>query len=247
MLVVLPPSETKAPDPRRGAPVDLAALSAPSLAPARERVLDALAAVSVRPDALEVLGAGPALAAAVAANAHLRTRPAVPAARLYRGVLFDALDLPSLPAAAQRRVLLVSALWGALTPRDRVPGYRLSMGTDLPGTGPLAAFWRPHLDAALEPAGLVVDCRSAAYAAAWQPRPAVLERTAAVRVSRDGRVVSHSAKHTRGLVARHLLTRPGRAPRTPGQLLDAVAEAFEARLHPPQRPGRAWVLDVEAR
>ncbi|GAB7191294.1 peroxide stress protein YaaA [Kineococcus sp. NUM-3379] len=245
MLVVLPPSETKWSGPARGAPVDLARLSAPALTAARERVLDALVAVSARPDATGVLGTGPRLAEAVAANTTLRSRPAAPAARVYTGVLHEALDLPSLPAAAQRRVLVVSALWGALTPRDRVPGYRLSMGTDLPGVGPLAAFWRPHLAAALEPSGVVVDCRSAAYAAAWDPGAAV--PVVAVRVTRGGRSLSHDAKHTRGLVARHLLTRAGRPPRTPGRLRDAVAEAFPAALHEPPHAGRPWTLDVEAR
>ena len=143
-------------------------------------------------------------------------------------------------------MLVVSALWGAVSPLDRIPGYRLSMGTDLPGVGPLAAFWRPRLAAALAPGGVVVDCRSAAYAAAWQPGPDVAARTVAVRVSKDGRVVSHSAKHTRGLVARHLLSRGGRAPRTPAALHDAVSGAFDAKLLEPDRRGGTWTLEVEA-
>ena len=246
MLVLLPPSESKWAGPPRGAPVDLGSLSSPGLNPARERVLDALVDLSARPDAPALLGAGAGLAGVVRANTTLRTRPAAPAARVYTGVLHDALDLPSLPAAAARRVLVVSALWGVLSPRDRVPAYRLSMGTDLPGVGPLAAFWRPHLAAALQPAGLVVDCRSAAYAAAWVPEADTAGRTVAVRVLRDGRVVSHAAKHTRGLLARHLLTRGGRPPRTPAALLDATVEAFGAKLLEPARRGASWTLEVEA-
>ena len=68
--------------------------------------------------------------------------------------------------------------------------------------------------------GVVVDCRSSSYAAAWRPGPEVAARTVAVRVLReqDGArsVVSHMAKHTRGLVARALLQAP-RAPRTPSR------------------------------
>ncbi|WP_337059542.1 YaaA family protein [Kineococcus sp. G2] len=246
MLVLLPPSESKWAGPARGAPVRLEALTAPELTAAREQVLDALVEVSSRPDAPALLGAGASLAEAVRANTTLRGRPAAPAARVYTGVLFDALDLPSLPAPAARRVLVVSALWGVLRPRDRVPGYRLSMGTDLPGIGPLATFWRPRLTAALAPSGVVVDCRSAAYAAAWLPDAATAERTVAVRVLRGGKVVSHAAKHTRGLLARHLLTRPGRPPRTPGHLLDAAGEAFAAKLLEPARPGATWTLEVQA-
>ena len=236
MLVLLPPSEGKA-TRRRGAPVDLASLSFPELTPARTRVLEALTETSRRPDALAVLDVGASLAAEVEANTRLLRAPTLPAQDLYDGVLYDALDLASLPPGAKRRagtrVLVASALWGVLRPGDRVPPYRLSMGVDLPGAGPLAAFWRSHLPAVLDEAAaghLVVDCRSATYAASWRPAGGAV----AVRVLRDqdGRrsVVSHMAKHTRGLVTRHLLQRPGRDPRTPAQLAAAVGEAFEVEL-----------------
>ena len=246
MLVLLPPSETKWAGPRRGTPLRLAGLSRPELTPPREQVLDALTEVSARPDAAQVLGTGPGLADVVRANTTLRSRPAARAAHVYTGVLHSALGLPALPAAAAKRVVVVSALWGALQPGDRVPGYRLSMGTDLPGIGPLAAFWRPRLAEVLRPDGVVVDCRSAAYAAAWVPDAQTAERTVAVRVLSGGKVVSHAAKHTRGLVARHLLTRGGRAPRTPGALHEAVTEAFAAKLLEPSRRGGTWTLEVEA-
>nr|WP_246315966.1 peroxide stress protein YaaA [Kineococcus aurantiacus] len=243
---MLPPSETKWAGPQRGAPARLDALSHPALTAAREQVLDALVEVSARPDAADLLGAGASLADVVAANTTLRTRPAAKVSQVYTGVLYDALDLPTLPAAAAERVLVVSALWGVLRPRDRVPGYRLSMGTSLPGVGPLAAFWRPRLAEVLAPRGVVVDCRSAAYAAAWAPDADTARRTVGVRVLSGGKVVSHAAKHTRGLVARHLLTRPGRPPRTPAALHDAVVEAFGAKLLEPSRRGGSWTLEVEA-
>ena len=54
---------------------------------------------------------------------------------------------------------------------------------------------------------LILDCRSAAYAKSWVTPPA---QTLAVRVERvaaDGsrKVVSHMAKHYRGLFARYLI------------------------------------------
>lgn len=246
MLVLLPPSESKA-SRRRGRPVEIAALSFPELTEARLEVAAALEKVSADDDALAVLGVGASLAGEVARNTELATAPALPVAELYTGVLHDALGLRQLPAAGRRRaatrVLVASALWGALRPGDRVPPYRLSMDVDLPGTGPLAGFWRRRLAPVLDEAAsghLVVDCRSAAYAAAWRPAAGAV----AVRVLREqqGRrtVVSHMAKHTRGLVARHLLLRDGRDPRTPAQLAAAVGEAFDCTL-------RGDTLDVVVR
>lgn len=254
VLVLLPPSEGKT-APRRGAPVDLPTLSFPELTAGREQVLDELADLSGRPDALARLGVGASLAAEVDRNRRLREVPAAPASRVYSGVLYDALGLPSLPAAARRRaagrLVVVSALWGALRPGDRVPPYRLSICVDLPGAGGLAGFWRPRLAPVLDAAAdgrLVVDCRSSSYAALWRPRGAAAARTVAVRVLREdaGRrsVVSHMAKHTRGLVVRHLLTRGGRDPRSPEQLAAAVAEAFDCELVPATRAGAPSTLDV---
>jgi cytoplasmic iron level regulating protein YaaA (DUF328/UPF0246 family) len=173
-------------------------------------------------------------------------------------VLYDALGLRSLPAPAGRRaanrLVVVSALWGALRPGDRVPPYRLPICADLPGVGELAGFWRPTLAPVLDEAAdgrLVVDCRSSSYASLWRPRGAAAERTVAVRVLRevDGRrsVVSHMAKQTRGLVVRHLLARGGRDPRTPEQLAAAVAEAFDCELVPATRRGAPATLDVVVR
>lgn len=247
MLLLLPPSEGKTPAPRSARPVDLDGLSRPGLTGARLAVLDALVRTSGGPDAVRLLGVGASLAGEVARNTRLREEPATDMTRVYSGVLFAAADLASLPATARRRardhVAVVSALWGALSPGDRIPAYRLSMGTDLPGVGPLAAHWRGPLAMALgaEVEGLVVDCRSAPYQAAWRPHGDAAEVTVAVRVLRDGAVVSHDAKHTRGLLTRHLLTRPARLPRSPVRLAEAAAERFDVDL---VRSGAGWSLDV---
>jgi cytoplasmic iron level regulating protein YaaA (DUF328/UPF0246 family) len=254
VLLLLPPSAGKTPAPRRARPVDLASLSLPGLTPARETVLDALAAASARPDALEVLGVGASLAEEVARNTRLRREPAADVSRVYTGVLFTALDLPGrhepMGTTARRRarahVRVLSGLWGAVAPGDRVPAYRLAMGTTLPGTGPLATFWRPHLERELAPLadGLVVDCRSSEYAAAWRPGRDAAARHVGVRVLHGDAVVSHLAKHTRGELAGHLLRRPGRVPTTPEALVRAAAERFGAGAVDLARDGRAWRLDV---
>lgn len=257
MLLLLPPSEGKATPPRRAPRLELTRLSFPELTDARAAMLDLLGAASGRPEALDRLGVGASLAAEVEANRTLRQAPTLPVSKVFTGVLYDALDLPGLEPGARRRaaqkVLVFSALWGVLRPGDRIPAYRLPVTADLNGIGPLAAWWRPRLVApvgALAGAGLVVDCRSAGYAAMWSPTGRAADRWVTVRVLREqaGRrsVVSHLAKLTRGRLARHLL-RSGTAPRTPERLAQVAAEAFEVELARPDRAGRPWTLDVVLR
>nr|WP_216645940.1 peroxide stress protein YaaA [Isoptericola halotolerans] len=236
-MICLPPSEGKTPAPDDGAPVDLSSLTAPGLTAQREAALDALATVSARQDATDVLKVGATLADEVSRNAGLRSAPAAPAGDVYTGVLYAAAGLTDLtgPAAdlARDTVRIFSALWGVVRPTDRIPAYRLSMGVDLPAVGKLATAWRPHLTAALDEraAGdVVVDCRSAAYLAAWKPAttgPHAAEWVT-VRVVREaeGRrtVVSHNAKHTRGVLTGHLLRRAGEAPSSAEGLLATARE-----------------------
>jgi cytoplasmic iron level regulating protein YaaA (DUF328/UPF0246 family) len=247
VLILLPPSESKA-NRRRGRPADPSTWSFPSLSPTRERVATALVEASGSPDAASLLGVSEGLLDEVARNLVLDTAPATPAAEVYTGVLYDALDLASLDGAARRRanrwLVVVSALHGAVRPGDRITAYRLSMGATLPGLGSLATVWRPALDTVLPEVagrGVVVDCRSAAYAPAWRPAADLARRWVQVRVPG----ASHLAKHTRGLVARHLC-RAGVAARSVPALADVVAGAFSTDLREPVRPGTPWVLDVAA-
>ncbi len=254
MLILVPPSETKNAPPRRGSPVDLDRLSFPALTGLRTSVLDALVAASARPDALTRLGVGPSLAAEVARNTRLRDLPARPALEVYQGVLYDALDAAALSPAAKRRaatrLVIVSSLWGAVRPTDRIPAYRLNICADLAGLGALEPAWRTVLGDVLAEAagsrGVVVDCRSSSYLAMGRPT-GLGDRTVEVRVLRDDAgartVVSHMAKHTRGLVARHLLE-TGADPRTPGQLAEALADRWNVDLHRPPKTGKPWTVDV---
>lgn len=259
MLIVLPPSEGKAPPARRGRPVDLAALSFPELAATRERVLAATLATCTRPDAEHRFFAGPSVVEEVHRNARLLELPARPALEVFTGVLFDALDAASLSTAARRRaatrLVVVSGLWGALRPRDRIPPYRLNVCASLVGPdgaelGGLEPLWRAVLPDvladALGPRGVLVDLRSSSYLSMGRPT-GVADRTVEVRVLREGpsgrSVVSHMAKHARGLVARHLLE-SGADPRDPHALTEVLAEVWDVELVPPPRPGRAWTAEV---
>ena len=254
MLILLPPSESKAPPARRGTSVDVGGLSFPELGPTRERVLDALHATTREPDALARLFLGASLAAEVERDARVRELPARPALEVYTGVLYDALSAQTLSPAAKRRaaarVVILSGLWGAVRPTDRIPPYRLNICSHLVGMPNLEQVWRGVLPRALSAAagtrGLVVDCRSSSYTSMGLPQGAA-DRTVAIRVLRDdaGRrsVVSHMAKHTRGEVTRHLLE-TGADPRTPEALAEALANRWETDLTPPLRDGKPWTLAV---
>lgn len=230
VLILLPPSEGKT-APRRGAPLDLDTLSFPELTDARAEAVDALVSLCAddRVGAAAVLGLGPTQQGEIAANACLRSAPTVRADRLYSGVLYDALSVSTLDAAARRRasrwLVVTSALFGILRPQDRIPAYRLSGSVTLPPLGTIAAHWRAHLGPALEEAagrGLVLDLRSSTYAAFWRPQADLAARTVTVRVlqEKDGRrtVVSHFNKATKGRLVRALLE-DGRNPRD----VDALA------------------------
>jgi cytoplasmic iron level regulating protein YaaA (DUF328/UPF0246 family) len=212
VLIVLPPSEGKT-APSRGRPLELARLSFPSLTVERERLL----------------------------TPELRSEPARPAREIYTGVLYQALDLPSLPATAQRRFVIISAQYGAVRPADRIAAYRRSID---------ARRWRALLEPELRRAagrGTILDCRSAAYVAAWRPSGALAERTAHVAVVRevDGvrTVVSHDAKRTRGLVARYV-AETGESPGTVEQLAALIGDRFPCELEPPARADAPWRLTI---
>ena len=260
MLVLLPPSEGKAAS-GRGAPLKIEGLSLPGLTEARQTVLDELVELCAADEekAREVLGLSEGLRGEVAKNTELRTAGVRPAGEIYTGVLYDALCLATLDAAAKRRaaksLLVFSGLWGAVRVSDRIPSYRCSMGVKLPGLGALNAYWRTVMAEVLPQEagkGLVLDLRSSAYASAWKPKGEVAERTATVRVLHaqvvDGvekrSVVSHFNKATKGRIVRDLLQKSA-APGSPTELvgvLRGLGYAVEAEA--PAKAGKAWQLDV---
>ncbi|MBT2510985.1 peroxide stress protein YaaA [Streptomyces sp. ISL-98] len=261
MLVLLPPSEGKAAS-GSGAPLKPESLSLPGLAGARAAVLDELVELCAADEekARVVLGLSEGLRGEVAKNVDLRTAGARPAGEIYTGVLYDALGLASLDAAARKRaresLLVFSGLWGAVGIGDRIPSYRCSMGVKLPGLGALGAYWRGPMADAMPAAageGLVLDLRSSAYAAAWKPKGEVAGRTATVRVlhsqiDADGvekrSVVSHFNKATKGRIVRDLLV-AGAAPAGPGELVGVLRDlGYVVEAAAPAKAGKVWALDV---
>lgn len=220
MLVLLPPSEGKT-APRRGATLDLSALSSPALSASRTTILDALVETCTADPgkAADLLGLGPTQANEVERNQTLTEAPTAAAAKVYSGVLYSALDPATISGTARRRlnrwVRVQSALFGLVSMTDRIPAYRLSGDTTLPGIGRVARYWRDRLPAVIpELAGgrLVIDMRSTTYAAFWRGD----HRTVSVRVLQEvgGRrtVVSHLNKATKGRILR-VMAEDGSTPR----------------------------------
>ena len=235
MLILLPPSEGKF-APSEGAPVDPDSLVfAAELGERRRRLLDALERLgTVAPArALKQLEISKGQVGEIAVDAALRTAPAAPAAEIYTGVLYDHLRLPKLPARARRQVLIASALWGVVRPEDRIPYYRFSAKARLARIGALSTYWRTELAGAMpdEPGDLVVDMRSAAYAAAWKPERAALLGVRAFSESGGKRKpVSHMAKAVRGEVARALLLAKKAPDSAEAAAAIAAGAGFEVEL-----------------
>lgn len=203
MLIVLPPSETKAPG-GSGPALDLEGLSFPTLTPVRSALIDELSGLEVA-DAMAVLGISEKLRPEAEANRELRTSPTMPALHRYTGVLFDALSAPTLPELAWDRLAVGSALFGVVRAGDLIPRYRLSGGTKL-DERTMRSRWGRLITEALAEEDFVVDLRSGAYQQLGKVPGAVT-----VRVEKDGKVVSHFNKHYKGELARVLASAPAAA------------------------------------
>ncbi len=231
MLVLLPPSETKAPG-GNGPALDLDALLWPGLRGTRSTLVDAVAALAGDlPSARAALQVSAGKDDDIRGNALVRTAPTLPALDRYTGVLYDALEVASMSRAersrAASRIIVASALFGAVRASDRIPSYRLSAGTVLPGLGTVAPLWRRVVEPMFADLDApVLDLRSGAYATFGRVPGAITARV--VTRQPDGRltVVSHFNKATKGRLARVVAT----APREPSSLRSVLSLARGAGL-----------------
>lgn len=228
LSLLLPPSEGKAAggrgawDPAGGGNRHLR-----ELADRREQVARALAACGGGDEKL--LGVGGAhLVRAQSANSSLLGAPAMRASARYTGVVWDHLDLASLPPETRTRarssVVVVSGLLGVVGVDDPVPDYRLKMGASLPPMGKLSTWWRPAVSAAINgwaARRFVVDVLPQEHRAAWVPDG--VRGVSVSFVERDGKVAGHDAKAAKGRFARHLLLFDGHP-------LDALAAWSDERF-----------------
>ena len=151
MLILLPPSETKRAGGRGhhwSSRAELPGADArPSFGISATRKL-----ASNLKAAAQVLRLGPKQSGEVRWNRELTTSATMPALDRYDGVLFDALDAPSLDSTARRfageHVAIASALFGLNGALDPIPAYRLSHDSRLPGVR-LKELWREPIASVL--------------------------------------------------------------------------------------------------
>jgi cytoplasmic iron level regulating protein YaaA (DUF328/UPF0246 family) len=254
VLILLPPSEGKT-TAAAGDPVDPATLWLPQLAAARRRVLNRLVAMCRRSSArgvaasLAALGLTAGQGDEIARNATLPDAPTAPAAEIYTGILYEALDAAGLPPTARawldEHAVVFSGLWGVVRLTDRIPAYRCSVGVSLPSVGGLTPYWKRVLTPALNRAaadGPVLDLRSGAYAAMWTPGGSaaalrVLHETVVDGVPRRA-VVSHFNKATKGRLVR-AMAMAGVRPDSTDELVTALRDlkfTVEERPAPATHP-----------
>jgi cytoplasmic iron level regulating protein YaaA (DUF328/UPF0246 family) len=231
VLVLLPPSEGKA-SGTDGPPLDLDALSFPALTKTRRKLVrDLVRLAKKEPLALQkALGLSDKQRHELERNVQLWKAPTLPVLEVYTGIVYDNLSYATLTGEARDRadeaLVVASSLFGLVRATDRIPSYRLSGNTTLPGLGGLAPVWRPVLEKDLAKQDFVVDLRSGAYSNLARV-PGAVE----VRVLRDegGKrsVVSHDNKWTKGKLARALCVNGARTIDDVAQVGREVCDAVE--------------------
>ncbi|NUT59346.1 MAG: peroxide stress protein YaaA [Agromyces sp.] len=252
MLLLLPPSETKR-DGGDGV-LDLSALSFGEVTAARAELLERVVELAADHEAaMRALKLGPRQAAEVDRNRALREAPTMSAIDRYTGVLYDALDAPTLDADARafahRTVVVHSALFGLVRALDPIPAYRLSHDSRVPEVR-LRRFWREPLSALLAATpGVILDLRSEGYADLG-PAPAregsVFVRVVSVEADGRRRALNHFNKHAKGRFTRAFVeSRPDVASLE--ELVEwARAEGFRLDLREADRPDAVRELELVA-
>jgi cytoplasmic iron level regulating protein YaaA (DUF328/UPF0246 family) len=175
-----------------------------------------------------------------------------PAALAFNGDVYEGLQATSLSVDdlkwAQQHVVILSGLYGALRPLDRLQAYRLEMGTRLatPAGKDLYAWWGDALAAYLnqrqsrQKSPWVVNLASQEYArAALRPslRAQVLDCVFEEWHQGQWKIISFHAKRARGLMTRFAVQhRVDRAEALRG--FDRDGYAWDAAASDPLR----WVF-----
>ena len=145
----------------------------------------------------------------------------VQAAMAFDGDVYDGLQARTLDKAglafAQKRLRILSGLYGLLRPLDVIQPYRLEMGTRLKTRrgASLYDFWGPRISAALDEAAeglgepVLINLASQEYFGAVDRKalklPVVNCHFRERKGSEPAKVISFYAKKARGLMARYAI------------------------------------------
>lgn len=136
----------------------------------------------------------------------LRNKPTMKAIERYNGVAFDALSYETLNTDAQAyihdNVILFSNLFGPIQASDMIPDYKYKQGAKLPNINAEKFFienFTLALDEYLEDE--VLDLRAGYYEKFYKIKNASV---ITLKFIKEGKVVSHWAKHYRGAVLKVL-------------------------------------------
>ena len=213
MLILLPPSETKRSGGTGASLGQTWNLSFPELDDIRRKLATTLCELSEDVDAsIAALKIGPKQHDEVVVNQRIFESGTMPAIERFTGVLYDAIDFPTIDARGRDflngRVLIASALFGLVRATDPIPAYRLSFDSRLPSTGPLKNEWSRQGSAILEAhSGLILDLRSEGYVAlAPLPERDNVFFVRAMGRAADGtlRALNHFNKKGKGVFVRAL-------------------------------------------
>ena len=206
----------------------------------RRQLIDDVQNTALLADAAQIFKLGPKNAHEISQHLEIYDAPALAAWQLYDGVLYEAAKFAQIfssgepsqgsqgqgnqPQGGQGQLeeltLVFSALFGPVRLTDLITPHRLSGSVKLPGQGSVASIWSKALKELLTQqlsGHVVVDLRSAEYGAMYRQTrgsDCLMLNIGVAKVNpATGKrsVVSHWAKHTRGLLA--------------GALLEAVAGA----------------------
>lgn len=172
-----------------------------------------------------------------------------PAVLAFDGDVYGGLDARSLATAdldwAQRHLVLLSGLYGAMRPLDLLQPYRLEMGTALanPRGRDLYAWWGDRVAEYLnerlagERSRIVVNLASNEYArVALRPALQATVVDCVFEDWKDGRykIISFFAKRARGLMARHAVLHRARSVKALTSF-DAEGYAFDTQASSPEQ------------
>ncbi len=182
--------------------------------------------------------------------------PLAPALFAFTGLVYKYVDPGSWTAPqlrdAQRRVVILSGLYGLLKPLDQIAAYRLEMGSKFkpPRTAHLVAFWQQvltdELNRQLKPNEPILNLAAQEYTKALQVKelkgPLISPVFKEARSDGTLKNVSVHAKMARGAMVKYVFTTGAKKP---ADLLGFGELGWEATCEPPA--SGPWLFTRPAR